>query len=130
MRVWKDASVRARDRCKPCSTRQGHSGKRTKCCLFRCPHRALLVADSLEVNARTPSKMRRLLTLGMQKSPIMNRKCSLRKDPCQPTTHSRMRALIPLVFQQKWDTIGSPSYRTQCMQGWGLKCLAWGGNRM
>ncbi|KAL6325263.1 hypothetical protein AAG906_023108 [Vitis piasezkii] len=63
VRVWKDASVRARDRCKPYSLKQGDSGRRMKYCVFKCPHRVLLVADSLEVSARTPGRTRRLCTL-------------------------------------------------------------------
>ncbi|RVX10395.1 hypothetical protein CK203_016910 [Vitis vinifera] len=71
--VWKDASARVRDRCKPCSMRQGDSGKRTKCCVFRCPHQLPLVANNLEVNILTPGKTRRRHILRMQSSSIMDK---------------------------------------------------------
>ena len=129
-RVWKDVRVRVTDRCKPYSLKQGDSGRRTKCCVFKCPHRVLLVVDSLEVSARTPGRTKKLCILGMQSSPIMNKKCSLSNGPHQPATCSKMRALTPLASQQKRDAIGSPSYRMQCAQSQGLRCLAWGGNRI
>ncbi|RVW71413.1 hypothetical protein CK203_058093 [Vitis vinifera] len=50
VKVWKDVSERVSDKCKPCSMRQGDSGKRTKCCVFRYLHQLLLVADNQEVN--------------------------------------------------------------------------------
>ena len=98
---WRESMERRqgtlRDRFKSYSMKQGDLGRRTKYGIFKCPHRAFLVADSLEVNTRTPSKMRRLCILEMHSSPIMNKKCNLRKDPPQPATCSRMRASIPLA---------------------------------
>ncbi|RVW20714.1 hypothetical protein CK203_115920 [Vitis vinifera] len=52
---------------------------------------ALLVADSQEVNKRTPGKMK-----------------------------SRMKAQTSLVSQQREGAIRSPNYQMQCAQGLGL----------
>ena len=116
VRVWKNASVRVRDRCKPCSRRQGDSGKRTKCCVFRYPHQLPLVVQNLEVNALTPGKTMRRHILEMQIPSMLNKECNLNKDPHQPTMRSRMRALISLASHKKRDTIGGLNCQSQYAQ--------------
>ena len=115
-KIWKDTNTRAKDKCKPYSRRQGDSGKRTKCSVFRYLHQLSLIVYNLEVNALTPGKTRRRRILKMQISSMLNKKCSLNKYPCQPTTHSKMRALTPLASHKKWDVIGSLSCQMQCAQ--------------
>ena len=86
-KVWKNASDRVNDKCKPCSMRQGDSGKKMRCCVSRCLHQALLVANNLEVSERTLSKTKRHHILGMQSSHLMNKNYSMRKDSHQPAMH-------------------------------------------
>lgn len=40
VQVWRYASERVNDQYRPCSKRRKDSGKKTTCCVFKCPHRA------------------------------------------------------------------------------------------
>ncbi|KAL6319942.1 hypothetical protein AAG906_037018 [Vitis piasezkii] len=58
-RIWKDASMRMREI--------------MKCCVFRYPHKLLLVVCNLGVNVLTPDKTRKQHILGTQISSMLNK---------------------------------------------------------
>ncbi|KAL6342923.1 hypothetical protein AAG906_016943 [Vitis piasezkii] len=105
-KAWKDASEKASDRCRPCSKKQGGSGRRTRCCEFKHLHQALLTADSLGVNERTPTRTRRQHTLETQSPPLTCPMYGLMKDPYHSITRHGTKTRTPLLSDAMCTKLG------------------------
>ena len=92
-KAWKDDSEKASDRCMPCSKKQGGSGRRMRCYRFKRLHQVLPTIGNRGVNERTPSRTRRQHTLEMQSPPLACTVYGMMKDPYQPITRHRTKAL-------------------------------------